>query len=136
MHSKGVVHQSSCPHTPQQNGVVERKHRHIVDIARTLLLNANAPLKCWGDVVLTARYLINQMPSYMLNDHVPYSLLYHTNPLYVVSPYVFGCTCFVHELSLGRDKMYARVIKYVFLGYSRVQKGYWCYYSSTHRFYN
>nr|KYP40247.1 Retrovirus-related Pol polyprotein from transposon TNT 1-94 [Cajanus cajan] len=59
MTSHGILHQSSCPHTPQQNGVAERKHKHIVDTARTLLLNANAPPKLWGDVVLTAGYLIN-----------------------------------------------------------------------------
>ena len=47
MHSNGIIHQSSCPHTPQQNGVAERKRRHIVDIARTLLVNANVPLKFW-----------------------------------------------------------------------------------------
>ena len=41
MHSKGIVHQSSCPHTPQQNGVAERKQTHNVDTART----ANVPLK-------------------------------------------------------------------------------------------
>nr|KYP51688.1 Retrovirus-related Pol polyprotein from transposon TNT 1-94 [Cajanus cajan] len=39
MASHGILHQSSCPHTPQQNGVAERKHSHIVDTARTLLLN-------------------------------------------------------------------------------------------------
>lgn len=43
--SHGITHQSSCPHTPQQNGVAERKHRHIVDIARTLLINADASLE-------------------------------------------------------------------------------------------
>lgn len=78
MHSKGIIHQSSCPHTPQQNGAAERKHRHIVDTARTLLVNANVPLKFWGDDVLTAGYLINRMPSSVLNNQVPHSLLYPT----------------------------------------------------------
>ncbi|PNY13664.1 receptor-like protein kinase [Trifolium pratense] len=113
----------------------ERKHRRIVDTARTLLLNASVPLKFWGDTVLTANNLINRMPSSVLNDQVPYSLLYPTNPLYVVPPRVFGCTCFVHNLTPCRDKMSARAIKCVFLGYSRVQKGYQCYSPSTHRFY-
>nr|KYP52187.1 Retrovirus-related Pol polyprotein from transposon TNT 1-94 [Cajanus cajan] len=98
MASHGILHQSSCPHTPQQNGVAERKHRHIVDTARTLLLNANAPPKLWGDAVLTAGYLINRMPSSVLNDQVPHSLLYPLDPLYSVHPRVFGCTCFVHDL--------------------------------------
>lgn len=81
MHSKGIVHQSSCPHTSQKNGVAEKKHRHVVDTTRTLLLNANLSLNFWGDVVLTAGYLINHMPSSVLNDQVPHSLVYPTNPL-------------------------------------------------------
>jgi len=65
-------------------GVAERKHRHIVDTTRTLLVNANVPLKFWGDAVLTAGYLINRMSSSVLNNQVPHSLLYPTEPLYVV----------------------------------------------------
>lgn len=61
MSENGVIHQSSCPHTPQQNGIAERKHRHIIETTRTLLINANVPLKFWGDAVLTAGYLINRM---------------------------------------------------------------------------
>lgn len=88
MHSKGIVHQSSLPHTPQQNGVAERKHRHIVDTVHTLLLNVNVHLKFLGDVVLTAGYLINQMPSSVLNDQVPcpsapYKSLVCCFPLYL-----------------------------------------------------
>jgi len=120
MKSHGILHQYSCPHTPQQNGVVERKHGHIMDTARTLLLSANAPLKFWIDAILTAGYLINQMPSSILNNQIPYSVLYPMDFLYPVPPCVFSCVCFVHNLSPGRDKMSACAIKCVFLGYSRV----------------
>ena len=43
--SQGILHQSSCPHTPQQNGIAERKNRHLVETARTLLLHANVPVR-------------------------------------------------------------------------------------------
>ena len=45
MASHGIVHHSSCPHTPQQNGVAERKNCHIIETARTLLLHSNVPVK-------------------------------------------------------------------------------------------
>ena len=41
--SHGTLSQQSCPHTPAQNGIVERKHHHLLETARTLLLSASVP---------------------------------------------------------------------------------------------
>ncbi|GKB73377.1 NSP-interacting kinase 1-like protein, partial [Tanacetum coccineum] len=54
--SLGIVHQRSMVYTPQQNGVVERKHRHLLDTVRALKLHANLPNKFWGDCILAATY--------------------------------------------------------------------------------
>lgn len=59
----GIVHQSSCMNTPQQNGIAEGKKRHILEVARALLFTTNMKKKFWEDAVLTATYLINRMPS-------------------------------------------------------------------------
>ncbi|RVX00109.1 Retrovirus-related Pol polyprotein from transposon TNT 1-94 [Vitis vinifera] len=135
MSHHGILHQSSCAHTPQQNGVAERKNRHLVETARTLLLHSHVPFRFWGDVVLTACYLINRMPSSILHDQIPHSLLFPDQPLYFLPPRVFGCTCFVHILTPGQDKLSAKAMKCLFLGYSRLQKGYRCYSLETHRYF-
>ena len=133
--SHGILHQSSCAYTPQQNGVAERKNRHLVETARTLLLHHSVPQRFWGDAILTACYLINRMPSSVLHDQVPHSLLFPNQPLFCLPPRVFGCTCFVHILTPGQDKLSAKATKCIFLGYSRLQRGYRYYSPDTHRYF-
>ena len=58
-----IVRYVSCPNTPAQNGVVERKHRHMVESSLTLLIHANLPLFLWVESFLTAVFLINRFPS-------------------------------------------------------------------------
>jgi hypothetical protein len=58
----------SCPHTHQQNGSAERKHRHIVEIGLTLLAHAAMPLKFWDEAFTTATYLINRLPTRVIDN--------------------------------------------------------------------
>ena len=75
------------------------------------------------------------MPSSVLHDQIPHSLLFPDQPLYFLSPRVFGCTCFVHILTPSQDKFSAKATKCIFLDYSRLQKGYRCYSPQTHRYF-
>ncbi|XP_070053441.1 uncharacterized protein [Nicotiana tomentosiformis] len=133
MTSQRIIHQTSCPYTPLQNGIAERKNRHIIE-TRTLLIESRVPLRFWGDAVLTTCYLINRMPSSPIKDQIPHSVLFPQSPLYSLSPRVFGSTCFVHNLAPRKDKLAPRALKCVFLGYSRVQKGYRCYSPDLRRY--
>jgi hypothetical protein len=77
LHYKGIVSQRSCLYTPQQNGVVERKNRCLLDVICTLLLESSVPSKFWVEALSIAVYLINKLPSQILNFDSPYYCLYH-----------------------------------------------------------
>lgn len=50
----GIVHQSSCIDTPQHNGVAERKNKHLMKVARSLMIASNVPKQFWGKAALIA----------------------------------------------------------------------------------
>jgi hypothetical protein len=76
---KGVLYQICCVESPQQNAIFERKHQHLLNVARFLKFQANLPLKFWGDCILIAAYLINCIPTPNLSNSSPYELL-HAKP--------------------------------------------------------
>jgi histone deacetylase 1/2 len=130
----GTIHQTSCTDTPEQNGVAERKHRHIVETARSFLLSAFIPSEFWGEAVLTAVSLINTIPS----SHS--SCLSHFENLYGYVPdyssfRVFSCTCFVLRPHVERNKLSSRSTICVFLGYGEGKKGYRCFDPITQKLY-
>ncbi|GFS43672.1 hypothetical protein Acr_00g0086360 [Actinidia rufa] len=76
----GVQDQSSCFDTPAQNGRAERKHRHLLDTARSLLLSSSVPSVFWGQAILTAAYLLNRMLTHLLFGRSPYECLHGQVP--------------------------------------------------------
>lgn len=64
--SCSILYQITCPHTSQQNEIVERKHRFLLDIVRTLIVTMNVLKYLWIDAIFCACYLINRMPSSVL----------------------------------------------------------------------
>ena len=137
---QGIIHQSSCVDTPQQNGIAERKNKHLLEVARSLSFSTNVPKQFWGDAILTATYLINRMPSQVLNFQTPFQVLlkhYPSSRLVSTIPLkIFGCSAFVHVHSHNHGKLDPRAIKCIFLRYSPNQKGYKCYSPITRRYYH
>ena len=124
-HNLGISHRVPCPHTHQQNGTAERKHRHIVETGLTLLAHASVPLYYWSDAFATACFLINRMPSRTINMKTPLERLLHETPDYTIFK-VFGCACWPHLRPYTNHKLDFRSKKCVFLGNSSLHKGYKC----------
>ena len=116
----GILHQTSCVDTLAQNGVAERKNRHLLETARALLFQMHVPKHLWADAVFTACFFINRMPSPVLNWDTPYHILFPNKPLFPIEPQVFGCTCFVQDVRPQVSKLDHKSLKCIFLGYSRV----------------
>ena len=61
--ANGIKHFISCPHTPQQNGLAERKHMHIVELGMSMLFQSCLPQNLWVEALFTANFLANLLPS-------------------------------------------------------------------------
>ena len=130
--SHGTLPQRPCPYTSQQNGRVERKLCHILDVVRTLLISASLPKRFWGEAALTVVYTINRIPSPTIHNKSPFELLYGQTPDYS-SLRVFGCACFVSLPPHEQTKLQPRTRLYCFLGYGVSQKGFRYYDPISHR---
>lgn len=120
---KGIEAFHSCLEIPEQNSVVERKHQHILNFARSSLFQSQVPLSFWGDCVLTAVFLINMTPSELLHNKTPFEILTSKVPNYhqIRS---FGCLCYASTSPKQRTKFEAHSKACVFMGYPSYYKGY------------
>ncbi|KAL5750487.1 hypothetical protein ACOSP7_025090 [Xanthoceras sorbifolium] len=129
----GILFRYSCPYVHEQNGLVERKHRHIVETGLSLLAHASMSLRFWDKAFLTATYLINRMPTHVLNGKSPYTSLFGVEPDYT-SLRVFGCLVYPHLRPYNKHKLQFRSAACTFIGYNNQFNGYRCL-NSTGRVY-
>jgi hypothetical protein len=90
--SIGITHHVSCPHTHQQNGSAEHKHRHVVEVGLSLLTHASMSLKFWDEAFTSAVYLIKRTPTKVLHYTTPLERLFGTKLDYSFL-HIFGCAC-------------------------------------------
>lgn len=132
----GLIHQTSCAYTPEQNGVAERKNRIILEITRSVMIESRIPTFLWPEAVATSVFLLNRLPTKILNMKTPLDVLSNqTNipaPLNL-SPKVFGCSVYVHIHKHERTKLSPCAKKCVFVGYGINQKGYRCFDPSSRK---
>ena len=120
-----IFHRFSCPYNSAQNGRVERKHRHVVETGLALLAHASLPMEFWQYAFQIATFLINRMPSKVLQNNSPYFTLFQKVPDYK-SLRVFGCLCYPFIRPYNSHKLQYRSVQSLFLGYSLHNKGFLC----------
>lgn len=138
LQKNGVIHQTTCPYTPQQNGVAERKNRHILETSRALLIESRVPSVFWFEAVASAVYLLNRLPTRALKFITPLQALsskFTIPSILMLQPRIFGCSVFVHIPKARRTKLDPCAVKCVFLGYGIHQKGYRCFDPITKKLY-
>jgi hypothetical protein len=117
MGEEGIKHEFSAPYTPQQNGMVERKNRTIIEMARTMLDEFKSPHNFWGEAIATTVHVSNHLFLCPVYNKTPYELLTGNKPN--VSYFrVFGCKCFVKNKKERLGKFETRTIEGIFVGYA------------------
>ena len=112
----------------------KRKHRHIVEIGLSLLYKSNPPYNYWSYAFSIAVYLINILPSSVLNFKSPWQSLYSKPPpLHALKS--FGCACYPYSTFYNKNKLQPKSKEGIFLGYPQLSKGYICLDPSSNRIY-
>lgn len=103
----GITRHYTAPYTPQQNGVVERRNRTVVAMARSILKGMNMPLYLWGEAVRHSIYLLNRLPTRALSKKTPQQAWAGKKPnLKYIR--VFGCTAYMKVPAVHTKKHYTK----------------------------
>ncbi|WVZ54674.1 LOW QUALITY PROTEIN: hypothetical protein U9M48_005438 [Paspalum notatum var. saurae] len=128
----GLEHQFPSPYTPPQNGVVERKNRTLVEMARTMLDEHRTPRRFWAKAVNTTCYIANQIFLRAFLGKTSYELRFGRQPsINHLRP--FGCRCFVLKKAGHMDKFESRCLDGIFLGYSSSSRAFRVWILETRR---
>jgi hypothetical protein len=123
--SNGTQLRMSCPYTSTQNGKAEHIIRSVNNVIHTLLIQASLPGRYWAEGLHTATYLLNRLPTTMIQAACPHLALFGSTPSYEHLR-VFGCTCYPNTTATTAHKLSPRSTRCVFLDYSADYKGYRC----------
>nr|GEV67320.1 hypothetical protein [Tanacetum cinerariifolium] len=128
----GITQQFSAARTPQQNGVVEKRNRTLVEAARTMLTFANLPSFIWAEAIATACFPQNCSIIHKRFDKTPYELINKRKPN-IKFFRVFGCRCYLLNDYEDVGKLKANGDIGVFVGYSKESVAFKIYNKQTHK---
>nr|GFB23128.1 hypothetical protein [Tanacetum cinerariifolium] len=101
---EGIQHQTSTARTPEQNGVVERRNRTLVEAARTMFSASQLPLSFWAEAIATACYTQNRSIIIPTHDKTPYHIINDRKPS-IKHLHNFSCICYITRDGENLDKM-------------------------------
>ncbi|GJR92002.1 retrovirus-related pol polyprotein from transposon TNT 1-94 [Tanacetum coccineum] len=127
-----ISYETSVACSPQQNGVVERWNRTLIEDARTMLIYAKAPLFLWAEAVATACYTQNRSIVRLRHGKTPYELL-HDKPPDLSFFHVFGALCYPTNDSENLGKLKLKADIGIFIGYAPTKKAFRIYNRRTRR---
>ncbi|GJW99404.1 retrovirus-related pol polyprotein from transposon TNT 1-94 [Tanacetum coccineum] len=127
---EGIEHQTSTPQTPEQNGVVERRNRTLIEVARTMLSASKLPLLFWAEAIATACYTQNKSIIIPTHEKTEYHIINDRKPS-IKHLHIFGCTCYLTRDGENLDKIKEKGDLCILVGYSTQSKGYCVYNKRT-----
>nr|GEY04102.1 retrovirus-related Pol polyprotein from transposon TNT 1-94 [Tanacetum cinerariifolium] len=127
---EGIKHQTSTARTSEQNGVVERRNRTLVEAARMMLSASQLPLFFWAEAIATACYTQNRSIIILTHGKTPYHIINDRKPS-IKHIYIFGCICYITRDGKNLDKIKEKGDQYILVGYSTQSKGYRVYNKRT-----
>nr|GEY00385.1 retrovirus-related Pol polyprotein from transposon TNT 1-94 [Tanacetum cinerariifolium] len=121
--AEGILHQTSVARTPEQNGVVERRNRTLVEAARTMLSAAKVPLFFWAEAIETAFFTQNCSLVIPRHEKTRYHIINERKPS-VKFFHIFGPICYIVRDGENLDKMKEKCDECIFVGYSTQSRAY------------
>ncbi|GJW55901.1 retrovirus-related pol polyprotein from transposon TNT 1-94 [Tanacetum coccineum] len=128
----GISHETSVARSPQQNGVVERRNRTLIEAARTMLIYAKASLFLWAEAVATACYTQNRSIIRIRHGKTPYELL-HDKLSDLSFFHVFGALCYPTNDGENLGKLQPKADIGIFISYAPTKKAFQIYNRRTRR---
>nr|GFB67164.1 hypothetical protein [Tanacetum cinerariifolium] len=127
-----IHHQTSVARTPEQNDVVERRNRTLVEAARTMLSAAKVLLFFWAEAITTACFTQNLSLVIPRHEKTPYHIINDRKPL-VKFFHIFGSLCYIVRDGENLDKMKEKGDECIFVGYSTQSRAYRVFNKRTRR---